>query len=223
MRDVIEIETERLRLRPLRMSDAGRVARFAGDPGVARMILRAPTPYLECAAEGWIMTLNARAPLGADFVFAADVEGEGLVGVIGAHKRGDESFEVGYWFGRPYWGQGYATEALRGFVGRRARGRTMAFSISAINRSRAAARFCACVRCVLLSMSSCPSVVIRVPPRAISRAFASGGNGDALTLYRSSTAVATLLTFWPPGPEARTKRSSIRCSSRSMAVRRKEG
>lgn len=116
MRDVIEIETERLRLRPLRMSDAGRVARFAGDPGVARMILRAPTPYLECAAEGWIMTLNARAPLGADFVFAADVEGEGLVGVIGAHKRGDESFEVGYWFGRPYWGQGYATEALRGFV-----------------------------------------------------------------------------------------------------------
>ena len=115
MRDVIEIETERLRLRPLRMSDAGRVARFAGDPGVARMILRAPTPYLECAAEGWIMTLNARAPLGEDFVFAADVAGEGLVGVIGAHKSGD-GFEVGYWFGRPYWGQGYATEALCGFV-----------------------------------------------------------------------------------------------------------
>lgn len=115
MRDVIEIETERLKLRPLRMSDAARVARFAGDPGVARMILRAPVPYLECAAEGWIMTLNARAPLGEEFVFAADVEGEGLVGVIGAHKSGD-GFEVGYWFGRPYWGQGYATEALRGFV-----------------------------------------------------------------------------------------------------------
>jgi RimJ/RimL family protein N-acetyltransferase len=115
MRDVIEIQTERLKLRPLRMSDAARVARFAGDPGVARMILRAPTPYLECAAEGWIMTLNARAPLGQDFVFAADIEGEGLVGVIGAHKSGD-GFEVGYWFGRPYWGRGYATEALRGFV-----------------------------------------------------------------------------------------------------------
>jgi RimJ/RimL family protein N-acetyltransferase len=116
MRDVIEIETERLRLRPLRMSDAGRVARFAGDPGVARMILRAPTPYLECAAEGWIMTLNARKPLNEDFVYAVEREDEGLVGTIGAHKRGDESFEVGYWFGRPYWGQGYATEALRGFI-----------------------------------------------------------------------------------------------------------
>lgn len=134
MRDVIEIETERLRLRPLRMSDAGRVARFAGDPGVARMILRAPVPYLECAAEGWIMTLNARKPLNEDFVYAVEREGEGLVGVIGAHQVSgarnqvsdsasdtrhltpDTCFEVGYWFGRPYWGQGYATEALRGFV-----------------------------------------------------------------------------------------------------------
>ena len=116
MRDVIEIETERLRLRPLRMSDAGRVARFAGDPGVAGMILRAPVPYLECAAEAWIMTLRARAPRGEEFVFAADAEGEGLVGVIGAHKNADASFEVGYWFGRPYWGQGYATETLRGFI-----------------------------------------------------------------------------------------------------------
>lgn len=116
MRDVIEIETERLKLRPLRMSDAARVARFCGDPGVARMILRAPVPYLEIAAEAWIMTLNARAPRGEEFVFAADVEGEGLIGAIGAHKNADASFEVGYWFGRPYWGQGYATEALRGFI-----------------------------------------------------------------------------------------------------------
>lgn len=115
MRDVIEIETSRLRLRALRMKDAPAIARFAGDPQVARMILRAPLPYLPVAAEGWIMTLRARAPLGADFVFGAELEGEGLIGVIGAHKRVD-GFEVGYWFGRPYWGHGFATEALQGFV-----------------------------------------------------------------------------------------------------------
>ncbi len=115
MRDVIEIETKRLKLRHLRISDAARVARFCGDPAVATMILRAPLPYLEVAAEGWIMTLNARKPLGEDFVFAVDLAGEGLVGVIGAHRTGD-AFEVGYWYGQPYWGRGFASEALQGFL-----------------------------------------------------------------------------------------------------------
>lgn len=119
MRDVIEIETERLRLRPVRMSDARCVAKLAGDPAVARMVSSIPTPYLDCAAEGWIMTLNARKPLGEDFVFAIEHEDAGLIGTIGAHKGGHAKaagFEVGYWIGRPYWGQGYATEALRGFL-----------------------------------------------------------------------------------------------------------
>jgi RimJ/RimL family protein N-acetyltransferase len=115
MRDVIE--TKRLKLRRLRMSDAPRVARFCDDPGVGRNLAMTPLPYLEAAAEGWIMITRARAPLGRDFVFAVNLEGEGLIGVIGAHKRRDEpGFEVGYWFGRPYWGQGFATETLRSFV-----------------------------------------------------------------------------------------------------------
>jgi RimJ/RimL family protein N-acetyltransferase len=111
------IETKRLSLRPLRMNDAPRIARFCNDPRVGRNLAMTPLPYMLAAAEGWIMTLAARARLGEDFVFAADLEGEGLVGVIGAHGRGGEGYEVGYWFGRPFWGQGLATEALRGFVG----------------------------------------------------------------------------------------------------------
>lgn len=116
MRDVIAIETERLKLRQLRMSDAPRVARFCGDPGVGRMLAMTPLPYLDVAAEGWIMTLAARRRLARDFVFAIELPGEGLVGAIGAHRRGEDGVEVGYWFGRPYWGQGFATEALTGFV-----------------------------------------------------------------------------------------------------------
>ena len=120
MRDVRlpdRIETKRLSLRPLRMSDAPRIARFCNDPRVGRNLAMTPLPYLQAAAEGWIMILAARAPLSEDFVFAVDLEGEGLVGVIGAHGRGGEAFEIGYWFGRQFWGQGLATEALRGLVG----------------------------------------------------------------------------------------------------------
>ena len=116
MRDVIEIRTDRLRLRELRVSDGARVAHYAGDPAVARMIARAPIPYLEAAAEGWIMIVRARAPKGEDFVYAIEREGEGLIGVVGAHRKNDDAFDVGYWIGRPFWGQGYATEALHGFL-----------------------------------------------------------------------------------------------------------
>ena len=116
MRDVIEIGTPRLKLRRLRMSDAQRVATFCGDPGVGRNLAMTPLPYLTSAAEGWIMITLARAPLGRDFVYAVELPGEGLIGAIGAHKSGEDRFEIGYWFGRPYWGKGFATEAATAFV-----------------------------------------------------------------------------------------------------------
>ncbi len=116
MRDVIEIETKRLKLRRLRMSDAQRIAQFCDDPGVGRNLAHTPLPYLPIAAEGWIMINAARAPRGTDFVYAVELLGEGLVGAIGAHSRSGDGFEMGYWFGRPYWGQGFATEAATAFV-----------------------------------------------------------------------------------------------------------
>ena len=116
MRDVIAIETKRLKLRPIVMSDAPRVARFCDDPGVGRMLAQTPLPYLEAAAEGWIMTMNARAPLERDFVFAVELADEGLIGVVGAHRGEADNVEIGYWFGRPYWGAGYGSEAVGAFV-----------------------------------------------------------------------------------------------------------
>lgn len=116
MRDIVEIETERLRLRGFELRDAPRVARFCGDPGVGRNLAMTPLPYLECGAEGWIAIVRARAPAGRDFVFAVDLPGEGLIGAIGAHAREGGVYEVGYWFGRPYWGRGYASEALMALV-----------------------------------------------------------------------------------------------------------
>lgn len=117
MRDVIEIETKRLRLRRIAMSDAPRIARFCRDPAVGRMLAQTPLPYFEATAEGWIMTMNARARLGRDFAFAVELPREGLIGVVGAHCRGEgDEVEIGYWFGRPFWGSGFGSEAVSAFV-----------------------------------------------------------------------------------------------------------
>lgn len=111
MRDVIEIETERLTLRPLQLADAARLAAFTADPAVACMVTSIPHPQMPIAAEGFILIKLARAPLGREFVFAIDLPGQGLIGVIGLHRKGGEGVELGYWIGKPHWGLGYASEA----------------------------------------------------------------------------------------------------------------
>lgn len=115
-----EISTERLRLRPLQMADAAAISAYTSDPAVSRMTSRIPLPNPLVAVEGWLLTLFARQPLGLDHVRGIELEGEGLVGVIGAHGDlgwgAERAIEIGYWIGRPFWGRGYATEALRAFA-----------------------------------------------------------------------------------------------------------
>ncbi|MBI1186172.1 MAG: GNAT family N-acetyltransferase [Alphaproteobacteria bacterium] len=107
--------TQRLVLRPLELTDAPRVSRFTSDPAVARNVGMIPLPHPRICAEGWILIMKARAPLARDFPYAVDLPGEGMIGCIGVHVREAEgpAHELGYWFGRPYWGEGFATEAAR--------------------------------------------------------------------------------------------------------------
>ncbi|MNL62033.1 hypothetical protein D3C87_1860140 [compost metagenome] len=64
-----------------------------------------------------------------------------------------------------------------------------------------------------------PSLVILLPARAATRLFIGSGTlGELRRSKRNCTALATLLTFCPPGPDARTKLSSI--SAGSIATER---
>ncbi len=101
-----EIATERLSLRPLSMADVRRVAILASDWGIASMTARIPFPYTERDAAEWIGGLDASEAVAA-------IERAGvLIGLVGYSPAADgRSAEIGYWIGRPYWGQGFATEA----------------------------------------------------------------------------------------------------------------
>ena len=39
-----------------------------------------------------------------------------LIGCTGYRAFGEDHAELGYWIGKPYWGMGYATEAVRALI-----------------------------------------------------------------------------------------------------------
>lgn len=108
------IRTERLILRPLRASDAGPISLHCGDARVARMTAAIPHPYPPGAAQAFIEgTLKGRR---AEEVWAIDAtpsDGEEMIGAIG-YQPGAEA--LGYWIGPPWWGSGYASEAVAALV-----------------------------------------------------------------------------------------------------------
>jgi ribosomal-protein-alanine N-acetyltransferase len=113
------IESSRLILRPFEMSDAAAVRRLAGDSAIADTTLRIPHPYEEGMAEEWISGHAALYEERREVIFAIvlKVSGE-LIGSISLSiDRGHESAELGYWIGRPFWNNGYATEAAREVLG----------------------------------------------------------------------------------------------------------
>lgn len=104
------MRSPRLTYRPIDARDAGRIATLADDWDIARMTARIPHPYSLVDADQWI------ASIGTDeFVRGVERDGE-LIGAVGYIEGSVEQAEIGYWIGRPFWGNGYATEAAQALV-----------------------------------------------------------------------------------------------------------
>ena len=110
-RSVPIIETERLMLRAPRRGDIEAMVRLANDRRVAENTARVPHPYGIDDAERFIATVNRQD---GEAAFVITLDGD-LIGVCGIELRGTAT-EIGYWLGAPYWGRGYATEAVRAVI-----------------------------------------------------------------------------------------------------------
>jgi RimJ/RimL family protein N-acetyltransferase len=112
-----EIVTDRFTLRPVRRSDAGLFALYAGDKRVAEATQSIPHPLPPGAAEAFV----TRAMLHGteEDIWVIDGSRSGLAEVLGviSLKTMDRSqSEVAFWVAPAFWNLGIASEAVQAMV-----------------------------------------------------------------------------------------------------------
>ena len=105
------IETQRLILRPLRVSDAADVFEWVGDPVVNRYMPYALYQNVR-QVEVWIASLGDKDEFGFCLKETGKVIGAGSVTM----NPEENAYELGYNLNRAFWGNGYATEASRAMI-----------------------------------------------------------------------------------------------------------
>ena len=108
------LETERLVLRAPRLEDANAVAALANDRRIAENTARIPHPYRVADAREWIGVANMQA--GERDLRDRRSRTAAVIGACGLDAARRDLPEIGYWLGVPYWGRGYATEAVRALI-----------------------------------------------------------------------------------------------------------
>ena len=118
----VVMETERLRLHPYKDGDLRALVTWAGDWEVASWLTNVPHLYSDELGRAWIAHVRQDHASGRPQSFAVALQDNdrligncGLDGGLGGVHR-DEHVALGYWFGRPHWGRGYAREAARAVV-----------------------------------------------------------------------------------------------------------
>ena len=94
------------------LDHAAVIQRLASDAAVAATT-RIPHPYPPESARAFIEGIMKERAEGSAYPFVIRDRGE-VVGACGLHGVGNgQARELGYWVGRPFWGNGYATSAVK--------------------------------------------------------------------------------------------------------------
>ncbi len=110
-------KTPRLVLRALLPGDLDRLVALIGEWDVTRWMAVVPHPYRRTDAEKFLAEITPSYQQKAPEFFAIALnEAPGLIGGIGLHTQHRSNPQageavLGYWLGKPYWGNGYMTEA----------------------------------------------------------------------------------------------------------------
>ena len=135
MEDFPVLHTSRLMLDDFCESDKPALLRLISNKEVARTTLRIPHPCSLHDVEAWLVERASDYRAGQAIRWAMRLrDGELIGGISLTLNKAFESAELGYWVGKPFWGNGYATEASRKVI-------TYGFESLQLNRIEAHSMF----------------------------------------------------------------------------------
>jgi len=125
------LESDIIKMRRLEHTDFANIIHYASAIEIANNTF-VPHPYPPEAAIEFIAVTRDAWDNNSGFVFALiEKANDNFVGVMGLDPEPKHHFaEIGYWIGKPFWGKGYATSALRLII-------QFGFEILEINRLQA--------------------------------------------------------------------------------------
>ncbi len=108
----MELKSGNIVLRPLRNTEAGRLAELANNEKISRNLRDGfPHPYTFADAEFFLNKFTNQHPV---TFFGIDYKGEyvGNISLVPGQDIYRKSAEIGYFIGEPYWNKGIVTTAV---------------------------------------------------------------------------------------------------------------
>ena len=109
------LQTKRLILRPWCDNDAENLYKYASDPDIG--LPAGWQPHTDLNMSRAVIRDVFSAP--ETYAVCLKTDGE-AIGCVGMHRNdlaeSDDELELGYWIGKPYWGQGLIPEASRELI-----------------------------------------------------------------------------------------------------------
>lgn len=118
MRTFPKIETERLVLKKLRLSDTKLIAKYANNENISKFTATIPFPYLEEHATWWINNSFKGFDENTHHTFGIYLKStnEFIGGISLVLNQKEPIASQGYWIAEPFWNKGFMTEANKAVI-----------------------------------------------------------------------------------------------------------